>query len=169
MKGFGSNFAISNPPLNLTRADYRARRLAARLGGTPASTMPEYSSLSLPVEPTVQAPDGSEVRVLLALRGGSMAHFRLAAGAVSKAVTHRSVEELWFVVAGTGEMWRKQGEREEVVALMPGLCLSIPAGTHFQFRASLAEPVSAIAVTMPPWPGAEEAVFVAGPWQTTLD
>jgi len=130
--------------------------------------MAEYSSLALPVDPTVQAPDGSEVRVLLSLRGGGMAHFRLAAGAVAKAVSHRSVDELWFVVAGRGEMWRRKGEREEVVELVPGLCLSIPVGTHFQFRASATEAVAAVAVTMPPWPGAEEAVLVTGPWPPSV-
>ena len=129
--------------------------------------MTQFASLLLPVEPTVQAPDGSDVRVLLALRGGGMAHFHLPAGAVAKAVSHRSVEELWFITAGHGEMWRKQGEREEVVALVPGLCISIPLGTHFQFRASPSESVSAVAVTMPPWPGEEEAIFVEGPWHAS--
>ena len=126
--------------------------------------MTEFASLPLPIEPTVQAPDGSDVRVLLALRGGAMAHFHLAAGAVAKAVTHRSVEELWFVIEGRGEMWRKQGEREEIVSLVPGLCVSIPLGTHFQFRASSSEPISAVAVTLPPWPGEDEAILVAGAW-----
>jgi mannose-6-phosphate isomerase-like protein (cupin superfamily) len=105
--------------------------------------------------------------VLLFLKGGSMAHFHLGAGTVAKAVVHRSVEELWFVVAGRGEMWRRQGEREEVIELQPELCVSIPAGTQFQFRASPVEAVSAVAVTMPPWPGPEEAVFVDGPWRST--
>jgi mannose-6-phosphate isomerase-like protein (cupin superfamily) len=129
--------------------------------------MTEFAHLALPFAPIVQAPDGSAVRPLLALRGGSMAHFHLDAGAVAKAVTHRSVEELWFIVAGRGEMWRKQGQREEVIPLEPGLCLSIPSGTLFQFRASSTEPVSAVAITMPPWPGEEEAVLIAGPWQAT--
>lgn len=127
--------------------------------------MPEFATLALPQEPTVLAPDGSQVRVLLALPGGSMAHFHLHAGQVAQAVTHRSVDELWYVTAGRGEMWRRQGDREEVVALVPGLCVSIPVGTHFQFRAAPSEPVSVVAVTMPPWPGADEAVFVEGPWQ----
>ncbi len=130
--------------------------------------MDEFASLRLPAEPTERAPDGSEVRVLLALRAGRMAHFQLAAGAVTRAVTHRTVEELWFVLSGNGEMWRKQGEREAFVALEPGVCLSIPLGTHFQFRASSDGPVAAVAVTMPPWPGEEEAVFVTGPWQSTV-
>ena len=128
--------------------------------------MTAFRALRLPAGPTVLAPDGSEVRVLLALAGGSMAHFRLAAGSVSRAVAHRTVEELWYIVSGRGEMWRKHGDNEEIVSLEPGLCVSIPAGTHFQFRASPHDEVAAVAVTMPPWPGADEAVFVEGPWRS---
>ena len=126
--------------------------------------MTEFATMPLPTDPTLIAPDGSDVRVLLGLRAGGMAHFELAAGQVSRAVVHRTVEEIWFVFAGQGEMWRKQGEREEIVSLAPGVCLTIPRGTHFQFRASASELVAAVAVTMPPWPGEGEALFVAGPW-----
>lgn len=123
-----------------------------------------FATMRLPALPTTVAPDGSDVRVLLGLGAGGMAHFELAAGRVARAVTHRTVEEVWFVVAGRGEMWRRQGEHEETVVLEPGVCLTIPLGTHFQFRASPTEPVSAIGVTMPPWPGDGEAVAVQGPW-----
>lgn len=126
-----------------------------------------FQSMHLPVEPSVMAPDGSDVRILLGLTGGGMAHFELAAGQVAQAVTHRTVEEIWFVVSGKGEMWRKQEKREEVVALEPGVCLTIPLGTHFQFRASLHEQVAAIGITMPPWPGEEEAVKVPGLWEAS--
>ena len=129
--------------------------------------MAGFETLALPADPTVLAPDGSEVRVLLSARGGSMAHFQLRAGSVAKAVAHRTVEELWFIAFGRGEMWRKSADREEIVQLEPGVCVSIPVGTHFQFRASEAEAVSAVAVTMPPWPGEGEAVFVPGPWKST--
>jgi mannose-6-phosphate isomerase-like protein (cupin superfamily) len=123
-----------------------------------------FATQALPAEPTVVAPEGSDVRVLLALRGGSMAHFELPAGRMSKAVTHRTVEEIWYVLAGEGEIWRRQGEREEITGLQPGRCLTIPAGTHFQFRASSHVAVSAVAINMPPWPGVEEAIAVDGFW-----
>ena len=126
--------------------------------------MTDFATMRLPARPTTVAPDGSDVRVLLGLSGGSMAHFELGAGKVAMAIRHRTVGEVWFVLAGRGEMWRRQGQREETVTLEPGVCLTIPAGTHFQFRASATESVSAVAVTMPPWPGEAEAVFVAGPW-----
>jgi mannose-6-phosphate isomerase-like protein (cupin superfamily) len=121
----------------------------------------------LPVARDAVAPDGAEVRVLLALHGGSMAHFRLAPNQTSRAVTHRTVEEIWFVVTGQGEMWRKLAAREEVVALSPGVCLTIPLGTHFQFRALGPGELTAVAVTMPPWPGSDEAVPVPGAWPST--
>lgn len=128
--------------------------------------MSDFSTMQLPPGPTVVAPDGSDVRVLLGLSAGSMAHFELPAGRVAQAVVHRSVEEIWFVLAGRGQMWRRQGQREEVVTLEPGVCLTIPVGTHFQFRAAESQSVSAVAITMPPWPGESEAMFVPGPWQS---
>jgi len=129
--------------------------------------MTPFATLQFPAEPTASAPDGSDVRVLLGLAGGGMAHFELAAGQVAQAVTHRTVEEIWFIVAGRGEMWRKQGDREETVPLQPGVCVTIPLGTHFQFRADPSQKVGAVAVTMPPWPGEGEALFVQGPWEAT--
>jgi mannose-6-phosphate isomerase-like protein (cupin superfamily) len=45
------------------------------------------------------------------------------------------------------------------------VCLTIPLGTHFQFRSHGKEPLSAIGVTMPPWPGEDEAYDVEGPWE----
>ena len=53
-----------------------------------------FATKRLPAERDVVAPDGGDVRVLLALRGGSMAHFTLAAGETSRAVAHRTVEEI---------------------------------------------------------------------------
>ncbi len=118
--------------------------------------------------PDVVAPDGSEVRLLAASERGSMAHFRLPAGATSKAVRHRSVEELWFFTGGKGLMWRKLGEEEGTVAVAAGISISIPAGTAFQFRAAGAVPLDAVAVTMPPWPGMDEAEPAEGIWEATV-
>jgi mannose-6-phosphate isomerase-like protein (cupin superfamily) len=123
-----------------------------------------FTTHSLGDEPDALAPDGSEVRLLGRLAGGSMAHFRLPPGACSAAMVHRTVEELWFVVAGEGEMWRSGDGVEAVVALRPGVSLSIPCGTSFQFRAGPASEVAVVGVTMPPWPGGDEAVAVTGIW-----
>ena len=128
----------------------------------------EFATIRLPARPTETAPDGSAVRVLLGLAGGTMAHFELPAGATSRAVTHRTVEEVWFVLSGRGELWRKQSAREEVVVLEPEICVTLPRGTHFQLRASQTDAVAVVAVTIPRWPGGEEVAFVPGPWKHSV-
>jgi len=127
-----------------------------------------FETKQLPVQPDAIAPDGSEVRILLSLERGSMAHFSLASGETSIAVAHRTIEEIWYFLSGQGEMWRKLGEREEVVPVAPGVCLTIPCGTQFQFRSLGSEPLAAVGVTMPPWPGEGEAYPVKGKWGTTI-
>jgi mannose-6-phosphate isomerase-like protein (cupin superfamily) len=127
-------------------------------------SMSAFATKHLPSAPDALAPDGSQVRVLLALAGGSMAHFELAPGMTSRAVRHRTVEEIWYVVGGRGEMWREQNGREEITVLEQGTCITIPVATRFQFRCTGGVPLQAVGVTMPPWPGEDEAVLAAGPW-----
>lgn len=110
------------------------------------------------------APDGSEVRLLAQGARGSMAHFLLPPGAVSKAVAHRTIEEVWLVLGGEGRMWRKHEGEETILDLRPGLSLVIPVGAHFQFRNDGAAALECVGVTMPPWPGTDEAYEVAGVW-----
>ena len=131
--------------------------------------MTKFETKHLPVDRSAVAPDGSDVRILLGLRSGGMAHFELAPNQVSKAVTHRTVEEIWYFISGRGQMWRKQDGTAAVVEdVYAGMCLTIPLGTHFQFRSFGYEPLAALGVTMPPWPGEDEAIIVAGAWPPTV-
>jgi len=123
-----------------------------------------FPSMRLPAACELPAPDGSEIRCLPATERGSMVHCRLPPGAVSKAVRHRTVEEIWYVLAGRGELWRSRGQREEITPLEPGTAHTIPLGTTFQFRNTGDLPLDILIVTMPPWPGAEEAVRTADHW-----
>jgi mannose-6-phosphate isomerase-like protein (cupin superfamily) len=118
--------------------------------------------------PDAIAPDGAEVRLLGSLPSGSVASFRLQPNAVSRAVAHRTVEEIWYFTAGTGRLWRKLGDHEEIVEVAAGVAITIPTGAHFQFRCDGGAPLEAVAVTMPPWPGSEEAYSVAGKWEPTV-
>ena len=130
--------------------------------------MTAFRAMRLPSTRDVVATDGCDVRILLGLAGGAMAHFQLAPGHTSSAVTHRTVEEIWFFLSGRGEMWLKQEGREEVVLLERDVCLTIPLGTDFQFRSFGVEPLAAVSITMPPWPGEGEAVVVRGKWKPTV-
>jgi mannose-6-phosphate isomerase-like protein (cupin superfamily) len=130
--------------------------------------MTSFETMVLTVAPLVKAPDGSDVRPLLSLAGGSLAHFELAAGKTSLAIVHRTVEEIWFVIGGRGEMWRKRAEQEEVATLAPDVSLTIPLGTEFQFRSFGPAPLNIVAITMPPWPGEGEAYLVEGKWLSSV-
>ena len=115
--------------------------------------------------PDVTAPDGSKIRLLVddrhLARGASMVEVVLPAGQVSRPVYHRSVEEIWYFLEGTGQVWRCPPEADpatvDPVAVRPGDALTIPTGWRFQFRADAVAPLRFLCVTFPPWPGAEEA------------
>jgi len=130
-----------------------------------------FRTVHLPKNPSYEAPDGSNVRVLCQLEGsGSMTHFELLPGHTSTAVTHENVDKMWYILSGHGQMWRRAAKGlvvEEVTPLEPKVSLTIPKGTHFQFRCTGKDPLEAVGVTIPPWPGAKEAIVVEGIWQPT--
>ena len=126
--------------------------------------MGRFETKRLPSAADAIAPDGSEVRVLCSGARGSMAHFSLPGGQVSLAVAHHSIEEVWYFLAGQGRFWRRHGEDEEIIEVSEGVSISIPPGTHFQFRSDGDEALAAVGVSMPPWPGEDEAYPVAGVW-----
>jgi mannose-6-phosphate isomerase-like protein (cupin superfamily) len=104
------------------------------------------------------------VRVLPGLTGGSFAHFELPSGATSVGVRHRTVEEIWHVTGGGAELWRRHEDEDRVDEVSPGTTVTIPLGTAFQLRSTTEEPLTAVACTMPPWPGEQEAMRVADHW-----
>jgi mannose-6-phosphate isomerase-like protein (cupin superfamily) len=119
-----------------------------------------------PREPDAVAPDGSEIRLLATMAQGatraSLCEVRLAPGAVSRPVSHRSVEEIWYVLEGRGRVWRcPPGARADPVEVGPGDSLVIPTGWRFQFTAAPSGPLRFLCYTSPPWPGPDEALPVA--------
>jgi mannose-6-phosphate isomerase-like protein (cupin superfamily) len=110
------------------------------------------------------APDGSEIRLLSTAKGGGLCHCTLPTGKTSSPVAHRHVEEIWYVVEGQGEVWRRATGAEDTVRVDPGTSLTIPPETAFQFRNIGAGPLRILIVTMPPWPGPQEALPVVGVW-----
>ncbi len=126
-------------------------------------------SLSPPVGrtsrcPDTLAPDGSEIRLLLgtaqAAERASLCEVTLDARQRSRPVWHRRVEELWYVLKGSGSVWRSPpgGDPDHTVPVEvgPGDALVIPPGWHFQFAAG-PQALTFLCFTCPPWPGADEA------------
>jgi len=120
---------------------------------------------------SVAAADGSLVTPLD--RSGtrlSTARFVFDAGAVGRAIVHRTVSESWAVVSGTGRMWRRDAD---IVRLAPGSIVVIAARTPFQVRADGNRPLTVLGTTVPAWPldpdeAALEATVVDGPWMPTV-
>ena len=115
----------------------------------------------LRAEPDDTAPDGS----LIFLQGdepaGGVAGCVLPAGTASVPVRHATVEELWYVLGGSGQLSRRDGTLPpEVVDLVPGTCVDIARGLTFQFRAAEHELLHVLLLTMPRWPGPQEATPV---------
>ena len=76
---------------------------------------PRFATQRLPAAATTVAPDGSDVRVLVELPSGGLAHFSLSPRQTSTAVAHRTVSEIWYFISGVGEMWRAADGQEETV------------------------------------------------------
>ena len=60
--------------------------------------------------PDTVAPDGSEIRFLIDqhhhAQGASVVEVTLPPGQVSRPVWHRTVEEVWYILEGQGQVWR---------------------------------------------------------------
>ena len=107
------------------------------------------------------APDGSEIRLIADRDQGatraSLCEVRLPRGAVTRPISHHSVEEIWYVLEGRGHVWRSPpGGSGDTVDVAPGDALVIPTGWRFQFSADDDE-LRFLCYTSPPWPGPEEA------------
>ena len=117
------------------------------------------------VDPDATAPDGSEIRWLIddrhAARRASLVEVTLPAGQVSKPVWYRTVEEIWYILEGSGQVWRcpptSRPDSVPPVPVSPGDALTIPTGWRFQFSANPDAPLRFLCHTSPPWPGEDEA------------
>ena len=122
---------------------------------------------SLPSEPDGRSPAGAEIRHLVKGETGNLIHAAVPPGQVNRATVHATVSEFWHVLSGEGQIWRRDRSGEQTAVLTSGVSIDIPVGTAFQYRCTGAGPLRFICVTMPPWPGEEEATAIEGPWEPT--
>lgn len=121
-----------------------------------------------PASPDARSPAGAEIRYLIEGTTGNMIHSTVPPGQVNRATVHATVSEFWHVLAGEGDIWRRDGSGELITALRPGVTIDIPVGTAFQYRCTGNEPLRFLCVAMPPWPGDHEATRIDGPWVPTV-
>jgi mannose-6-phosphate isomerase-like protein (cupin superfamily) len=92
-------------------------------------------TIELPTVPDATAPHGSKIRLLPGPTNpvASLVHCRLPSGRTASAISHRTVEEVWYVVAGHGELWRRFGDHEKITPFRPGSRSTSRSGRSFSF------------------------------------
>jgi mannose-6-phosphate isomerase-like protein (cupin superfamily) len=122
---------------------------------------------AFPSTPDARSPAGAEIRYLIESETGNMIHSTVPPGQVNRATVHATVNEFWHVLSGEGQLWRRDSTGEETTVLKRGTTIDIPAGTAFQYRCTGDVPLQFLCISMPRWPGDEEASVVEGPWKPT--
>jgi mannose-6-phosphate isomerase-like protein (cupin superfamily) len=118
--------------------------------------------------PDAKSPAGADIRFIMDGPTGNMIHSTVPPGQINQATRHKTVHEFWHVLEGKGRIWRSNGTTGTTVELAAGVSIDIPAGTAFQYRCDGDLPLKFICVSMPPWPGDDEADFVDGAWNPAL-
>lgn len=114
--------------------------------------------------PDALAPDGAEIRVLLDKPQGaerlSLAEARVKPGERTACVSHKTVEEFWYILKGTGVFHRftPDGSQEETAAVASGDALLIPTGYRFYVENTGEDDLTFLCVGTPPWPGPDEVI-----------
>lgn len=119
---------------------------------------------TLAPHPDATSPAGADIRFVMDSAAANMIHSTVPPGQTNRATIHATVSEFWHVLSGAGEIWRKNEEGEQITPLIPGTSIDIPVGTAFQYRNPADIPLTFICITMPPWPGDDEATHLSGPW-----
>lgn len=130
--------------------------------GNPAPGSHTVHYYDVATKPSYAAPDGSLIYLLGDEESGGLAECVLPPASATVPIHHRTVEELWYVISGDGEISRREGTLPpELTKLAAGTCIDIGQRITFQFRNIGVElPLRMLLLTMPRWPGPDEAVAV---------
>ena len=114
--------------------------------------------------PDTLAPDGAEIRGLLDRPHGaqrlSLAEALVKPGERTACVSHRTIEEFWYILRGQGRFHRfsPDGTGEQAAEVAPGDALLIPTGYRFYVENTGQEDLIVLCLDTPPWPGPDEAI-----------
>lgn len=122
----------------------------------------------LPALPDAKSPAGADIRHIMDGEMGNMIHSTVPPGQVNRGCRLKTVNEFWHVLEGQGRIWRSRDGVEDTVVLEAGVSIDIPVGTAFQYRCDGDAPLKFICISMPPWPGDDEAELLEGPWMPSV-
>ena len=164
-----SRLTLANPnrqhALHLLRVDLAVEHLPVASADAAPSVVNIQGALGL------AAPDGTAIKLLATAKsdGGGMITAELPPHCMSTAVRHKTVQEIWSVVRGSGSfhLVGPGAEPQRTLALRLGTVLTIPTGALFQFEAG-EQGLKAAIFTLPKWPGPDEGELPDGaPFQAS--
>ena len=124
-----------------------------------------WKSQQLPDNPSYISPSGvTEIRTLPSFVEGEIVHARLPGGHPSTAARLNGCGEIFYILSGEGELWRRTGPVEAVTQLRPGRCVTLPPGIDFQYRAT-SERMDFLVATAPRWQRSNWAEAERRYWQ----
>jgi mannose-6-phosphate isomerase-like protein (cupin superfamily) len=130
---------------------------------TKAATSTEIKLVS--TEKPFVSDDGSVIRTMPHMGQTESVHCLLPKGGVIQASRHKTVEQIWYVTSGEGEIWLKDlNGVESVIQLRKGTGLTVPLGFAFQFRNTGVIDLEIFIVNTTPWSGAGELIPVKNHW-----
>jgi mannose-6-phosphate isomerase-like protein (cupin superfamily) len=132
-----------------------------------------WQSMQRKQAPDGVALDGASIWLLPRTPFSSAIYCELTAGATSRATYNSWIHEIWYFVSGVGEMARwefpSDPDPSAVVAVSPGLAVTIPPGVNFQYRSTDDATMSFVCAVAPPWPDpAANHLSKTQMWQPTL-
>lgn len=126
----------------------------------------EFRRHVLTEAPDSSSPEGgAEIRYLLNSKGGDLTHAVCPAGELAPTHELPELDEAYFVLGGSGEIWRRHQKWEGITALRPGRFVWMPRGTQFQYRASQGASLVFLVAVLPSWRRELFHIVDAGPWE----
>ena len=135
------------------------------LTATALSAGTEFTIADLSHTTSFLSDDGSEIRPMPSINGVESVHCLLPKNGVIQASRHRTVSQIWYVLAGTGDLWLKSASGKETLhSLKSGIAMTVPLGYAFQFRNTGEQNLEIFIVNATKWSGAGELIPVKNHW-----
>lgn len=124
-----------------------------------------FTTADVAKTPSFLSDDGSEIRPMPSMLDVESVHCRLPKHGVIQASKHRTVSQIWYVLAGKGDLWMKSRlGKETVLGLHPGFAVTVPLGYGFQFRNTGEKDLDIFIVNTTKWSGAGELIPIENHW-----
>lgn len=132
--------------------------------------MAVWRTTRLAYHPDYISPSGAaEIRLLIQQDQGEITHALVPPSSTAQVAVLHGITEFFFVVSGSGRLRYGDGTLDEVIELVPGTALRIPAGTPFQYDNPGDDPMEIVLAVVPMWtPENHRLLTLNDAWQPRL-